>query len=343
MTETNGNAVEFTPRFEFDLEHGTAAKFTALVEQYDAWHGEEPPTEPLDLTDGWHTITPAQAEQLLRRNRPGANRKSAFGTIQYYAHQMMNDSWPKTGQPIILTEDGVLIDGAHRLWACLLSGVPFQTYVVVSVPVFPRLFAYVDNNRPRPPAAALATAGYDGQSPTMAAVLKIVTEFHTYTPSQPGRVARVSPIGYIELAEANPNAVRACRLVAADWEPVVALTGYKDVVGYVGMRIIDLHGEEVADEFFGQLVDYENQYPDDGAIMKLRKLVREDQRKPKPMKRHQVLGNVIKAFNSWVTGEELPRRWVMAVNDDFPRFAEPAESPSTAAEGETLERTAEPA
>jgi hypothetical protein len=83
---------------------------------------------------------------------------------------------------------------------------------------------------------------------------------------------------------------------------------------------MDIHGQEIADDFFGDLTDFDGNYPAEGAIVKLRNLIAIDQKKEKPMKRHQVLGNVIKAFNAWMAGVDLPKRWVMAVNDDFPVF-----------------------
>lgn len=313
----------FVAKFEFDLEKGSATKFAQLVDQYSEWHAREPIRTPLQLVDGWITITPQLAEDLLRRNLPGANRKAVYSVIEYYAEQMVAGEWPATGQPLLFRVDGVLIDGQHRLWAALLSGASFKTYVVTGVADYPELFAYIDNSKPRNPAAALQTAGYNGVSGVIQQILKISVEISDYTPTTAPRHAKLAPVEYVRLAKSHPSAQRAARLASSDWmDAVKMIGGYKDVVGYVGMVIIDGHGEEVADDFFGELGDSFNEYPPEGAIAKFRALIVADQKKEHGMKRHQVLGNLIKAFNAWVSNADLPKRWTLAVDDVFPELVE---------------------
>ena len=321
---TIGDDGAFVPKFSFDLDRGTATKFAQLVDQYSEWHAKEPAKGPVPLSDGWHTITPQMAEELLRRNLPGANRKAAYATIEYYAEQMVAGEWPQTGQPILFRVDGVLIDGQHRLWAALLSGASFTTYVVTGIQDYPELFAYIDNSKPRNPADALRTAGFNGVSTTIKGILKIAVEIADYTPTLAPRHPKMAPVAFIRLAKSYPSAQQAARLTCSDWKDAVRLTGgKKDVVGYVGMAIIDSHGEDVALDFFGELGDTTNEYGPETTIGKFRKLVSDDLKKESQMKSHQVLGNLIKAFNAWVSGTELPKRWVMAVNEDFPEIAEP--------------------
>lgn len=321
-TETAG-AAGFAPRFPFDINADKAKRFEELVEKYGQWHTQEPADGPLPIATGVHTITAEMAEQLLRRNLPGANRKAVLATIIYYANQMKVGDWPLTGQPIIFDSAGKLIDGQHRLWACLFAGVSFTTFVVTGIPGQDHLFAYIDNSRSRSPANALQTAGFNGVSPTIAAILKIGAEIGGYTASSTGRHARIPPIQFVKMADAHPNAKRAARLASSDWDDAVTLIGHKDVVGYLGMRIMELHDQETADNFFGELTDLEGTYDADSAVMGLRKLLLADQVKDKPMKRHQVLGNAIKAFNAWHSGESLKKRWFMAAHEGFPAFAEP--------------------
>ena len=90
------------------------------------------------------------------------------------------------------------------------------------------------------------------------------------------------------------------------------VVGYKDVVGYAGMRIIDLHGPEIADDFFGQ-VGFANDPDPTEAIAKFRKLLADDRKKEKKlMQKHHILGNLIRTFNYWLSGQDIPKRWAMA-------------------------------
>lgn len=314
--------VPFEPRFPLDLDTIKPKAFEAMKEQFDAWVKTEPVEEPLELTTGWHTITPKMAEQLLRRNRPGANRKVSLATVIYYAHQMAQGEWPRTGQTIGFDENGVLTDGQHRLWGCLYSGASFVTFVVTDIPAIPNLFAYIDNSRARSPAAALQTAGFNGVSPTIVAIMKIAAEIDAgvYTASTAGSIPRLTPIEYLRLTEKYPNAKSAARLASSDHNDMVKITGRKDAIGYMIMAIMDRHGQDEADRFFYELADLNNDYGSDGAIMALRKLIDDDQKAPRPMKRHQMVGNMIKAFNHWHADIPVKKRWFMGAHEDMPVF-----------------------
>lgn len=77
------------------------------------------------------TITPVMADKYLRMNtRNRAIRKSHVSGL---VKSMVGGKWVVNGQPIIFDDDGFLIDGQHRLTACVESGVPFITYVIRGV------------------------------------------------------------------------------------------------------------------------------------------------------------------------------------------------------------------
>ena len=318
-------------RFPFNLEELKAKFFEELKVKYDEWQKSEPLTGPLNLTTGWHDITPQQAEELLRRNRPGANCKASLSTIlSDYVGQMLHDQWKATGQPIIFDENGVLVDGQHRLWACLFSNTTIKSFVVTGVPAIPYLFAFIDNGKARNPAAALQTAGFNGVSPVIAHILKIKVDIETgsYTASMALSRPRMSPIDFVHLIGKYPNAKLAARLAASDYLDAVAMVGgNKPMVGYLAMETIHRYGPDVADDFFGEMTDFANDYEPDSAITGLRKLLVDDQKKERPMQRHQVLGNIIKAFNAWYTETPLKKRWAMLVNEDFPTFVAAAARP----------------
>jgi len=90
------------------------------------------------------TITPEMAAEMLFNNGPlqeglGRNRNQSAATIAAYAREILNDSWKITGQAIKISVSGRLLDGQHRLMACIRANKPFTTIVVrdVSDDVFP--------------------------------------------------------------------------------------------------------------------------------------------------------------------------------------------------------------
>lgn len=75
-------------------------------------------------------ITPEIAEQYLELNYK-SNRPLKQVSVNQLARDMSEGKFIlNPSAPIIFTEDGTLIDGQHRLWACVQCGCPFKTFVV---------------------------------------------------------------------------------------------------------------------------------------------------------------------------------------------------------------------
>lgn len=317
----------------FDLANPRPKDLLALVETFEVASKASPDSGKLPVKTGWNDISPTTAVNLLMRNRAGANRKVDPATVFYYAQQMAKGEWKPTGQPSLIDKNGVLQDGQHRLYAGLISGVTFKSFVVTDVEPIPNLFAYIDNSRPRTAATALQTAGHNGVSSSIVKVIKIGEEIKAgiYNPSGAEKLPRLSPVEVLALVEHYPNARRAARSAASDWaEAVEYLGNRRDIVGYLGMRIIDLHSEDVADDFFEEIMSTVERTADD-PIAALRKEVEKDARAEKPMKRHHMLAALIKTFNAWHKHEPLGRRWMLQVNEDFPQL-DAAELQAEAAE-----------
>jgi len=74
------------------------------------------------------TITPAAAAALLERNT--GNRALNSRKVAQYASDMAAGRWMCNGEALKIAASGRLLDGQHRLQACVESGVPFATLVV---------------------------------------------------------------------------------------------------------------------------------------------------------------------------------------------------------------------
>lgn len=77
------------------------------------------------------TITPTKAAKLLKGNT--RNRTLQLRRVSALAHDMTNGQWMLTGAPIVFNGDGTLLDGQHRLMACVNADTPFETLVVRGV------------------------------------------------------------------------------------------------------------------------------------------------------------------------------------------------------------------
>jgi hypothetical protein len=320
----------WTPKFTLDLQSASSKAFDKVLEDFDAWRQTQKPRD-LDLTSGWQTVTQETAEAMLLRNPVGANRKPTLPTVKYYARQMLGGGWMKTGQAILFDTNGQLLDAGHRLWASYLSGASFPTYVIGDVPADPTVFAYIDNCKARSAADALATAGLNGLSKQIGSVVSIAMHFEQgcYTASAKKPLERVSPIEVVRYAQENENLRLGVRLMAGEHKAAAKTLVYKDVASFLAYQIIELHGEETLDDFMSALGHVSDEAEEGSPIAALQRVMEEDQHSGEPMKKHQVLGHAIKAFNAFVASEHV-KKLTLRVNETFPRFVKPQPSQQAA-------------
>ena len=93
-----------------------------------------------------YTFSPALAEYIIK-TRNGANRKVNSMKVDEYIHAMETKRWPVTGSTIVFSKSGFLLDGQHRLLACIRSGVPLTTFVAFNIS--DAAFAMIDIGRKR--------------------------------------------------------------------------------------------------------------------------------------------------------------------------------------------------
>ena len=76
-------------------------------------------------------IQPTTAAAWLDKNV--GNRKFRSTTVAKYARDMAAGEWQFTGDAIRFDETGSVIDGQHRLKACVKAGVPFRSLVIYNL------------------------------------------------------------------------------------------------------------------------------------------------------------------------------------------------------------------
>lgn len=77
-------------------------------------------------------ITPQKASEMLEKN--GLNRPISKETVDYYAKEMLVGEWRLNGESIVLSDNGILLDGQHRLSAVVSAGTTVPMLVVRGVP-----------------------------------------------------------------------------------------------------------------------------------------------------------------------------------------------------------------
>lgn len=123
------------------------------------------------MRGGVEKIGPREAEAILdavKDDPHTRNRPVKDAHVEWLAGMMKAGKWRTNGEPILLDEDGRLLDGQHRLWAVVHSGVAIETWVTRGVPR--EHFATIDTGATRTTADVLGIRG-ESNSTVMAAVL----------------------------------------------------------------------------------------------------------------------------------------------------------------------------
>lgn len=102
-----------------------------------------------------YTISPELAEIILEK-RNGGNRQPSSKKIAEYIEAMNENRWPITGATIVFSKSGFLLDGQHRLLACVRSQIPLKTFVVFGID--DGAFTLIDIGRKRTNVDAFAIA-----------------------------------------------------------------------------------------------------------------------------------------------------------------------------------------
>jgi len=130
-------------------------------------------------------ITAARAAELIACNHEN-NRKPSRATVLRYATDMAHGDWDESSPaPIIVSDDGKLLDGSHRMHALVESGVSGLHFYVLYA-ASPATMLAVDQGRPRKPHEVLTMHTDERVSRLAASVL-------TQYVAQPNNRKKMSP------------------------------------------------------------------------------------------------------------------------------------------------------
>lgn len=117
-------------------------------------------------------VTPDIAEAWLTKNV--SNRPVRRSSVYRYARDIAAGDWRMTGEAIKFDSKGNLIDGQHRLMACVEAGKPMISMVIYNLA--PGVRDVVDTGKSRSARDALALRGEVNASNLSAALRILVNE-----------------------------------------------------------------------------------------------------------------------------------------------------------------------
>lgn len=123
---------------------------------------------------GVMTITPSQAQQILT-DRNTHNRRISANHVGRLSRDMADGNFLMNGDAVRFAADGTLLDGQHRLHACVQSGSAFRTVVVWNLPSESQ--ATMDDGAKRTMQNVLQLDGKPTHAKTVASILRRVIMF----------------------------------------------------------------------------------------------------------------------------------------------------------------------
>lgn len=138
------------------------------------------------IRNGIVKLTPEQAALLLTKN-PN-NRQVKEANVAFLVKEIREGRWELNGEPIIIDSNGHIVDGQHRLWACVESEMTISTLIVYGVS--PNVINTIDTGTKRIAKDCLDMHNVTNSS-LAASAIKLINQFERGTYSDVGSYSRV--------------------------------------------------------------------------------------------------------------------------------------------------------
>lgn len=234
-------------------------------------------------------ITPEVASRLLIRN--SNNRSISQRKILEYADHMKNGRWKLNGETIKITEDGNILDGQHRLEACVKANITFNTYIVKVKDA--TSFDTIDIGKKRTGSDTLSVIG-EKHTVILAAVLNMVAEYK-YAEEIRERRFNISTLHIKELLRENPGIQDSVSYAVAKYNKIQRLIS-KTVLGFCHFILTSIDADE-AENFLDRVVSGECLSKGSAELLLRNKLIAENRNSRGALPNRYVVALIFKAWN----------------------------------------------
>ena len=244
------------------------------------------------------TVTPEIAAEWTSLNT--RNRSVRYTKVALMARDMAAGMWVLNGETVKIAANGTILDGQHRLYACIQAGAPFETVVIRGLSL--EVQDTIDTGMSRRMADQLAIRGEAG-SATLAAVARQAFRW-LHGAKMGGSSDREPTHGeMLALIEIDPR-IRE----AAAWADK-ARHSFKSVTGSAwGMAWLLFHGSDhlSAEVFLEKVMTGEDLTAGDPALA-FRNRIWKARENGERLNQYEQLGYLIMAWNAFQEGRKLAK------------------------------------
>lgn len=264
----------------------------------------------------WVDVTPDIAQSILDMGSP--NRNVSRIDVAKYAADMAAGNWTNTGEAIKFDQQGMLLDGQHRLSAIVKAGITVPLLFVYDIPRASQ--DVMDSGRKRSLADQLAMRGQKNCN-RLAAGIKAA--FHLEVYGKPRANKNDSVVTMLEWFESNLDIVNSIQPVSKALEAPVRYPAGLAIAMHFTMSKL---GQEEANRFW-HVLGYGAQDSGVGAIIVLREkmmMVAADIQRGRLTETNHRAAFTVQAWNAWLTGRDIKIfRYRPHLGDTFPVLIDP--------------------
>lgn len=239
------------------------------------------------------TITPEMATRYLQNNTK--NRTTSKVLVAGYARDMKSGDWDFTGDPIRIARDGSLIDGQHRLQACVRAGAPFVAVVIKEMDE--KIQDVIDSGRKRTMADTLSISGHK-HAVRVVAMARWLLYIKSERISNSSAKVTVTHRELHSIINRHPHLEDSASMTQNSLGVPPSLLA---AIHYIGHNILLKQNE--ADSFVAVFVSGKQSYPNDPALIWRERLLRMKERKTS-FNRDLILRGSINCWNQFSEKEE---------------------------------------
>jgi hypothetical protein len=261
-------------------------------------------------------ITPDEARLIMGTNHN--NRKVRRAVVEKYVRDMENGAWALNGEAIKISATGDLLDGQHRLLACIEADIPFETVFISGVPSDAQVA--MDTGARRTFSDILRWKGESNVSSLATAVESALCWDESGTPAHRGK--QHSNAERLAWLEANPD----IRYAVRGWMPLACkpLRFPMSAGAPFLLRITRIDSDDAAE--FVRLLKTGDGLAEKDPIARLRHWLLNAAGSKGKYAREEYAAVGVKAWNFWLKGKEVGHlvwRSGGSRREDFPFLSTP--------------------
>lgn len=257
------------------------------------------------------TITPDLADAMLSLNEDNRPRRQV--TIRKYAELMQAGKWVWIPQPISFSDQYRLIDGQHRLHACVRAGVPVDANVAFGVPN--EVFSLLDTGKIRTPYDIFSIYGVKNANQVVGAVRWVLAYDNGALDLANFRYTTLTPQEQYDTYQKYDDLQLSCPYGDAVNKAKLGSAAMFTAAHYICAR----RSRQDANDFYRSLADGLFQSKTSPAYRLERYLRANKMKRPDEQDSYRrIFAYIIKAWNSYRSGKDI-KQFKWGQDETFPK------------------------